>query len=532
MLTQNGNKEEIRGMENRRCFRKIKNRRCFIGFLITCLLLAVLAVTGSDFNSLFNCCETPQLCYRVYPNEDISSSEIISRAGTHKTVISISAVKVIESGEETKLLCADLYGNSGAISLSGRADFSDEEISEKQRVVSVPSYCESAIDSSVQLFDNAFTVIGRNSSQNYYRIPLTTFEDVSKGSDYYVFRFNGRLKGVSKILSGLSLQMIVGNHKAELFLGDEGVFVPRLLLFLFIAGLPFLFFFLSSKKILDFDTCKAGLLVLLFLSVVAAAGYSVIKVAKEVDAAIKYSRANSCYKRLDPNGTYYMTDWSLTLGNKVDHDDLYAFLKREITNTYEVRSFDINEYGLKIMLLDDSLIDAFLNIDADTYFSPSGTDENGSVEVIAFGRGISENEVKGITVKNISKFHCLPALNANTSNLSILEIVSFDKSWLVGRRTDQTLETLSKTQKQKFDTNFLLVCDKDLTVSENSSITQKGALWSIREAAKREQNRICGSLLSTFCISVLSSLCIFSCFLVYKELLAHDEKTKEKNPWQ
>ena len=72
----------------------------------------------------------------------------------------------------------------------------------------------------------------------HYRIPLTTFEDVSKGSDYYVFRFNGRLKGVSKILSGLSLQMIVGNHKAELFLGDEGVFVPRLLLFLFIAGLP------------------------------------------------------------------------------------------------------------------------------------------------------------------------------------------------------------------------------------------------------------------------------------------------------
>ena len=507
----------------------MKDRNVIISFLIICSLTVVLALTGSDFESLFKSEELPKICYRVYTDGNVSSSDIIARATKQNMVISISAVKIINFGEEPGLLlCADLYGDSGAIALSGRVSFNNKEISEKKRVISVPSYCESAIGSTIQIFDNTFAVIGRNSSQNYYCIPLATFEDINDSPDYYVVRYNGRLKGLSKIVSKWSLRKIMGNNTAELFLGDDGLFFPRFLIFLAMAFLPFMFLFLYTRRILDYKTCRAGLIVIILISVVVTAGFLVIKTVKAVESAIKCNCAESCYKRLDSNGAYYMTDWSLTIGNRIDHDDLYTSLKDVIRNTYEIRYFEINECGFNVMLLDDSLIGAFLETDADTVFSPSGIDESGRVEVIAFRNGILPNEVNTISVIRIERFNCLPRLNANNSNLSILDLVTFDKNWLVGRRTDQTLELLSKTGNQLVDTNFLFLCEDDLTTYADSSVTQKGALWTIKDAVDSEENRIRDFVLLTIFISHFLLFYIASCLLTYKAFVACYEKDKIK----
>lgn len=502
----------------------MKNKTLIINLVIMAMLVLCLVLIGFDINSLLDLSNKHQICYRVIPDNDITSSEIIRKASESKTVLSISACKEIITDAESLVLYSEIFGDTVINALSGRIVFSDKEISDKACVLSVPTYSDAEVGSVIQIMDKSFSVIGRNTSQNYFSVPITTFEEMNTRADYYIVRCSSRFRGIAEILSRIDLQIIMGSNKAEIFIGKDGSLWPRSIIIVFLLLLPLLFLFFHKHNILDFKTCKAFFVVLLSIFSIISAGSFISQTIRGIDLIIKYSQAESCYKRLGPKAVYYMTDWTLSMGNKFESDELYKSVKEECNEILEIRTYRLRESGTKIMLLDDALIDAFLKEKPDNIFSQCGVDDDGEIEAICFDNKEAGKKTEGITVKMAMRFSCLPSLNANKTDLTILDIASFDKTWLVGKKTEDTLKLLSNKQEEKIEFNYLIIKIKDTETTGSNTVYKYGSLWSLRDALEQSKKEIIQLFLKIAFVFLFSVLYLSSCGLVLKKHFCKSRK--------
>lgn len=487
--------------------------------IITVILLTGVLLVANDFNvaglwagevSTINVYKV-----RVNPKTDpiINTSFFADKSFIQSATIAKSVY--IDELEDDFIVCADVYGDSGISSLSGRVVFSDDEESEGIKLVSVPSSYNVDINSLITIRNQQFRVMGKNTSMQYCVIPEKAFINTFQEPEYVIVRCYAINSYSSSIINRNRVMNLFHTKNVELINGNTGLSAGRILFTFFLAACPFILVLLRKKAVIEHKTMKTALIIhsaLIIACFMVICAFSATSIVKEQMIG---SAAKKTFLKFGEKAAYYEVDWTLIYGPNNKAQSINSMIRANNICVYSIYKAKNQNGAFDVYLLDKEMIKQFIGEKKSELFSRTGISENGQIECIVCNNC---NVDKAFLKISSSSIQALPRLDENSSPLLITDLIMYKPKVLVCLNSKEVIEQLSLYRQVSMENNYFIFDVNLLSDKDCELLTQYGTIISLKKTDSQwesyHHNRVLGTALillivAVFIISTLLTVLFF-----------------------